>query len=42
MMVAACLATASAGRLPRDLFAGGHESDWWREGLRVLHGRFPR
>ncbi|MEJ2581972.1 MAG: ATP-grasp domain-containing protein, partial [Acidobacteriota bacterium] len=42
MMVAACLATASAGRLPRDLFAGGHESEWWREGVRVLHGRFPR
>jgi acetyl-CoA carboxylase biotin carboxylase subunit len=42
VMAAACLATASASRLPSDLFDRGHESSWWFEGNRVLHGRFPR
>ena len=42
MMAAACLATASAGRLPDDLFAHGDDSSWWCEGTRLLHGRFPR
>ena len=42
MMAAACLATATAGRLPDGLFDHGDESEWWDEGTRVLHGRFPR
>ncbi len=42
IMAAACLATASAERLPKDLFAFGADSSWWLEGNRVLHGRFPR
>jgi len=42
MMAAACLATASAGHLPDDLFAHGDDSSWWYEGTRLLHGRFPR
>ena len=42
IMAAACLATASAGRLPHDLFSHGDESTWWSEGTRFLHGRFPR
>jgi acetyl/propionyl-CoA carboxylase alpha subunit len=42
MIAAACLATTKAGRLPRDLFAHGERSAWWGEGLRMLHGRFPR
>ena len=42
VMAAACLATASASRLPDDLFDHGHESAWWFEGNRLLHGRFPR
>jgi acetyl-CoA carboxylase biotin carboxylase subunit len=42
IMAASCLATASARRLPDDLFAHGDESPWWNEGTRLLHGRFPR
>jgi len=42
MLAAACLATASAGSLPDGLFDHGEDSTWWREGARVLHGRFPR
>ena len=42
ILAAACLATLSADRLPDDPFSGGADSDWWREGTRVLHGRFPR
>jgi acetyl/propionyl-CoA carboxylase alpha subunit len=42
LMVAACLATASAAHLPDDLFAHGDNSSWWFEGTRLLHGRFPR
>jgi acetyl/propionyl-CoA carboxylase alpha subunit len=42
IMAAACLATATAGRLSDDLFAHGDESSWWDEGARILHGRFPR
>ena len=42
VMAAACLATLSAGRLADDLFDHGKDSDWWAEGTRVLHGRFPR
>ncbi len=41
VLAAACLATEFADRLPTDPFAGS-DSDWWREGARVLHGRFPR
>jgi acetyl/propionyl-CoA carboxylase alpha subunit len=42
ILAAACLATASAARLPDDLFAAGDDSAWWFEGTRLLHGRFPR
>jgi acetyl/propionyl-CoA carboxylase alpha subunit len=42
VIAAACLATLRAERLPEDLLAGGQGSRWWNEGLRVLHGRFPR
>ncbi|MCG6962875.1 MAG: ATP-grasp domain-containing protein [Acidobacteria bacterium] len=41
-IAAACLATLAAGRLPRDPFAHSGDGGWWEEGLRVLHGRFPR
>jgi len=42
IIAAACLATLKAERLPEDLYATGESSRWWNEGLRVLHGRFPR
>ena len=42
VIAAACLATASASGLPDNLFEHGHESAWWSEGSRLLHGRFPR
>ncbi len=41
-IAAACLATLEAGRLPDDPWAHAGERGWWEEGLRVLHGRFPR
>jgi acetyl/propionyl-CoA carboxylase alpha subunit len=42
LVAAACLATLRAGRLPDDPFTRAASSGWWREGLRQLHGRFPR
>ena len=42
IIAAACLATEQAGRLPDDAFSHGDESAWWNDGVRVLHGRFPR
>jgi acetyl/propionyl-CoA carboxylase alpha subunit len=42
VIAAACLATRKAGSLSHDLFSHGAASSWWGEGLRVLHGRFPR
>jgi len=41
-VAAACLATLEAGRLSGDPFAAGSQGRWWEEGLRMLHGRFPR
>jgi acetyl-CoA carboxylase biotin carboxylase subunit len=41
-IAAACLATVKASGLPADLFAHGERSTWWDDGVRVLHGRFPR
>jgi acetyl-CoA carboxylase biotin carboxylase subunit len=42
LVAAACLATLEASRLPDDPFRHREHSDWWHEGVRVLHGRFPR
>jgi len=42
VVAAACLATMRARRLPEDPFAHGVSSRWFDEGLRTLHGRFPR
>ncbi|HSO22838.1 MAG TPA: biotin carboxylase N-terminal domain-containing protein [Chondromyces sp.] len=42
VIAAACLATSKAGRLPQDLFSHGDRSEWWGDGVRQLHGRFPR
>jgi len=42
VVAAACLASLSAGQLTDDPWAHGDDSGWWREGLRVQHGRFPR
>ncbi len=42
LVAAACLATLRAGRLPDDPFTRAASNGWWREGLRQLHGRFPR
>ncbi len=42
VIAAACLATLRARRLPDDPFAHAAESSWWGEGLRTLHGRYPR
>jgi acetyl/propionyl-CoA carboxylase alpha subunit len=42
VVAAACLATMHAGRLTDDPWQHGHDSGWWREGLRQQHGRFPR
>jgi acetyl-CoA carboxylase biotin carboxylase subunit len=41
-LAAACLATIESSRVPRDLYRHGEESEWWAEGVRLLHGRFPR
>ncbi len=42
VVAAACLATLEAGHLGDDPFEHARESGWWEEGVRVLHGRFPR
>jgi len=42
LVAAVCLATSEADRLPDDVFAHGEDSPWWNDGVRVLHGRFPR
>ena len=42
VLAAACLATIESSRVPQDLFRHGTQSDWWAEGVRLLHGRFPR
>jgi acetyl-CoA carboxylase biotin carboxylase subunit len=42
VVAAACLATVKASGLPADLFAHGERGTWWDDGVRVLHGRFPR
>jgi acetyl-CoA carboxylase biotin carboxylase subunit len=42
VVAAACLATAHAGNLPEDPFAHGSTSRWWREGMRMAHGRIPQ
>jgi acetyl-CoA carboxylase biotin carboxylase subunit len=42
VVAAACLATMQAGNLPEDPFAHGSESGWWKEGMRMAHGRYPR
>lgn len=42
LIAAACLASLDAGRLAEDLFAHSERSEWWSEGVRQLHGRFPR
>ncbi len=42
VVAAACLATLDAGRLPDDPWTHASERHWWEEGLRILHGRFPR
>ena len=42
VIAAACLATLEAGGLGGDPFEHATDSRWWEEGLRVLHGRFPR
>jgi len=41
-IAAACLATLAAGRLPGGPFSHAGAEGWWEEGLRLLHGRFPR
>ncbi len=40
VMAAACLATIEAGWLKEGRSA--RPENWWREGVRQLHGRFPR
>ncbi|NOZ79369.1 MAG: ATP-grasp domain-containing protein [Acidobacteria bacterium] len=40
VMTAACLATLESGWLEES--RGVRPESWWREGLRQLHGRFPR
>ena len=42
VVAAACLATLRANQRPSDPFEHGAEQGWWEEGLRQLHGRFPR
>lgn len=42
VLAAACLASLAADSLPDDPFAHAEGSQWWSEGLRVQHGRFPR
>jgi acetyl-CoA carboxylase biotin carboxylase subunit len=42
VLAAACLATRWSSRISGDLFAHGEDSSWLAEGVRMLHGRFPR
>jgi acetyl-CoA carboxylase biotin carboxylase subunit len=42
VVAAACLATMEAGYVVDDPFAHARDSHWWREGVRQLHGRYPR
>jgi acetyl-CoA carboxylase biotin carboxylase subunit len=42
VVAAACLATMAAQRLPADPFGHADASQWWREGMRLAHGRYPR
>jgi acetyl-CoA carboxylase biotin carboxylase subunit len=42
LVAAACLATLEADRLPANPRPAGGASNWWSEGLRTAHGRFPR
>jgi acetyl-CoA carboxylase biotin carboxylase subunit len=42
LVAAACLATMAAQRLPSDPFDHANGSRWWREGIRLAHGRYPR
>jgi acetyl/propionyl-CoA carboxylase alpha subunit len=42
VVAAACLATLEAGSVSDDPFAHADGSEWWAEGSRQLHGRYPR
>ena len=42
VVAAACLATLEAEGVSGDPFEHARESSWWEEGLRMVHGRFPR
>jgi len=42
LIAAVCLAMLDSSRLPGDIFEHGSQSTWRDEGLRMLHGRFPR
>ena len=42
VVAAACLATLEAGGVSGDPYSHGEGSDWWAEGARQLHGRYPR
>jgi acetyl-CoA carboxylase biotin carboxylase subunit len=42
VVAAACLATMEAGSLADDPFGRAGDSQWWQEGVRQLHGRYPR
>jgi acetyl-CoA carboxylase biotin carboxylase subunit len=42
IVAVACLATLEAGVLADDPYAHAEQSEWWREGTRQLHGRYPR
>jgi len=42
VVAAAVLATLEAGGLTEDPYAHADDSQWWQEGARQLHGRYPR
>jgi len=42
VVAAVCLATLEAGTVSGDPFSHGDGSHWWQEGVRTLHGRYPR
>ncbi len=42
MIAAVCLATLESGSVHDNVFAHGDDSQWWQEGVRQQHGRFPR
>jgi acetyl-CoA carboxylase biotin carboxylase subunit len=42
VVAAACLATLRANQRSGDPWHHGADQGWWDEGLRQLHGRFPR